>query len=72
MSSEIFFGVRIQVSELAATTRRHAIIAPCVVKKRRRAWTLRYKTELVPCVYRLADGMVVMHPTLYRKMLEAL
>ncbi len=68
-SLDRLFGVRVMVNDLAVSVRRMPVIERCRVPKRRRGWTLRYVTEQKPCAYRLANGDVVMHSAIHRKML---
>ena len=41
------------------------------MKKRRRNWRVVRHEVRIPCAYKLADGSVVMHPTLYAQLQHA-
>lgn len=63
---------RVLVNDLCVVVRRVAVIERCAVKKRRNGWVLHYEQKTEPCAYRLGNGDLVMHSSLYEKMQYAL
>lgn len=59
-----FGGVRVQVSPHAVKIEYR--VEPWPTKKRRRNWTVRKHS--VPCAFRLYDGTLVVHPTIYAQL----
>lgn len=61
------FGLNIVSHPLATRTERVARIERSRIAKRRRRWTLRYETRVIPCAFQVGST-VYMHPSLIEKL----
>jgi hypothetical protein len=58
-------GIRIVTSRFAETTKVwHTIERAGPKRKRRKNWRVQRNEKREPCAYRLADGTLVVHPTI--------
>lgn len=77
MIRDTFLGVKVTQSHAAVTfepARRHRRSKSQTAAGHRRVqkkWTKRFGTTAKPCAYRLADGSLVVHPTIYEAMRRA-
>lgn len=64
------FGVRVFSNPLCVQTVVTWRVERHQTMKRRRNWRVVRHEENKPCAFKLADGSVVMHPTLYAQLTQ--
>lgn len=65
-------GLRITESPYAETLKVWHTIERHPIAKRRRQWRVQRHERRDPCIYKLHDGTLVVHPTLMARMRAAL
>jgi hypothetical protein len=63
-----FLGLRVVSNPLCVTRRVwYAVERSGAPWRRRKRWRVKRHEKAEPCAYQLADGTVVMHPTIYEQ-----